>query len=68
MSTGNGKEEVFVVTWDIRSVRVSAKERNCLEGVYAVRRSEKQAGDESEKRLCQVVNSLLSSLAWTGNQ
>ena len=29
--------------------RLSAEERSCREGVYKVRRSEKQAGDESEK-------------------
>ena len=68
VSSGNGKEEVFVLTWEIRSIRVSANEQNCLEGVYTVRRPEKQAGDESEKTLWQIVNSLLSSLAWTGNQ
>ena len=51
MSSGNGKEEVFVLIWEIRSIRVSANEQNCLEGVYTVRRAEKQAGDESEKTL-----------------
>ena len=32
-----------------RSTRMSAEERSCLEGVYTVRISEKQAGDEPEK-------------------
>ena len=31
----------FVLTWGIRSMCVSAKERSCLKGVYTVRRSEK---------------------------
>ena len=39
------KPKVLVSTWGIRSVRVfarvSAEERNCLEGVYAVRSSER---------------------------
>ena len=47
---------------------MSADERSCLEGVYTVRRSEKQAADESEQKLWQIVDSLLSILAWTGNQ
>ena len=35
----------------IRSVRVSAEEQSCLEGVYLMRKSYKQPGDESEKKL-----------------
>ena len=41
----------FVLTWGIRSICVSAEERSCLDGVYTVRRSEGQAGDESENNL-----------------
>ena len=41
----------LVLTWGKRSVRVSAEERSCLEGVYTVRRSERYVGDESEKKL-----------------
>ena len=36
----------------------SAEERNCLEGAYTVKRSEKWVGDESEKKLRQTVDSL----------
>ena len=32
-------------------ISVSAEERSCLEGVYTVRRSEKETGDESENKL-----------------
>ena len=32
-------------------MRVSAEERNCLEGVYTVKRSGKHAGDESKRML-----------------
>ena len=42
---------VLVLTWGMRSVRVSAEEQSRLEGVYTVRRSERWAGDESEKKL-----------------
>ena len=42
-------QNVIVLARGIRSIRVSAEERICLERVYTVRRSEKQAGDESEK-------------------
>ena len=30
-------QKVFVLTWGIRSIRVSAEERSCLEGVHTVR-------------------------------
>ena len=33
--------KVLVFTWGMQSVRVSAEERSCLEGVYTVRRSER---------------------------
>ena len=38
------------LTWEIRSIRVSAEERSCLEGVYTAK-SDRWAGDESEKKL-----------------
>ena len=50
--------KVSVVIGGIRSIRVSAEEPSCLEGVYTVRRSEKQAGDELDKKLYQIVDSL----------
>ena len=39
--------------------------RSCM--VYTVGRSKRQAGDESEKKLRHIVDSLQSILAWTGN-
>ena len=33
-----------------------------------MRKSEMQAGDESEKKLGQIVDSLWSTLAWTASQ
>ena len=44
---------------------MSAEELSCLEGVYTVRRSEKQAGDESdsEKKLRQLT---VCSVFWLG--
>ena len=32
--------KVLVLTWEMRSVRVSAEERSCLKGVCTVRKSE----------------------------
>ena len=37
-------------------------------GVYTLRTSERQVGDESEKTLWQIVDSLESILAWSCNQ
>ena len=36
---------------DRSSVHVSAEERCCLQEMYTMRRSEKQAGDKSEKKM-----------------
>ena len=44
-----GQRFLFQHRIESRSTRVSAEERSCLEGVYTVRMSEKQAGAESEK-------------------
>ena len=58
-SRTNCLPKVFVLTWGQPSIRVSAEERSCLEGVCTVRSSEKGAGDESEKKkLRQIVDSL----------
>ena len=42
--------KVLVLTWGMRSVRVSKEELSCLEDVYTVRRSERLAADESKKK------------------
>ena len=40
-------ERFLFLTWGILSIRVSAEERSCLEGVYTMRMSR----DESQKKL-----------------
>ena len=56
----------FTFNVGTRSIRVSAEERSCLEGVYTVRWSEGWAAeDESENKLWQIVDSLWS-LFWLG--
>ena len=52
----------------VQNIRVSAEDWSCLEGVFTVRRSQREARDESEKKLWQTADSLLSILAWTCNQ
>ena len=39
-----------------------------LDGAYTVNRSERQAGEEAEKRWRQILHSLSSILAWNSNQ
>ena len=43
--------KVSVLTWGIGNIRVSAAERSCVERDHAVTRSERQQGDDSEKKL-----------------